>query len=108
MACCKKGGGCAMRGAAPADSEAGANRRDHANHGVTQAQADSCCAASEREESDSPNVAASVAISPAVLGDGVILPVTIPALVLSERWRTVAPLPSPPVARHVLLSVFLV
>jgi len=85
-----------------------ANRADHANRGLTQAQADSCCAASEREESDSSNIAAPVAISHAVLGDGVVLPVSIPALVLSERWRTVAPLPSPPVARHVLLSVYLV
>lgn len=75
---------------------------------LTQAQADGCCAASERKESDSSNSPVLVAISSAVLGDGVIIPASIPALVLSERWRTVAPLPAPPVARHVLLSVFLV
>ena len=48
------------------------------------------------------------AISSAVLGTGVALPATVPALVLSDGWRTVAPIPAAHVPKHVLLSVFLV
>jgi hypothetical protein len=48
------------------------------------------------------------AITAAVLGVGVILPANVPALVLSDAWRTSVPLPVAPVPRHVLLSVFLV
>ncbi|ODS53457.1 MAG: hypothetical protein ABS36_12490 [Acidobacteria bacterium SCN 69-37] len=77
-------------------------------HTVTQAQADSCCAASEHENSSQSNPTFIVSISSAVLGTGVVLPATIPALVLSDGWRTAAPIPAPPVPKHVLLSVFLV
>jgi hypothetical protein len=71
-------------------------------------QADSCCASSEREDStpSTPNVAALVSI--AVLGTGITLPVSVPALVLSDSWRAVVPIPSTPVPKHLLLSVFLV
>jgi hypothetical protein len=48
------------------------------------------------------------AITAAVLGVGVVLPANVPALVLSDAWRTSAPLPIAPVPKHVLLSVFLV
>jgi hypothetical protein len=43
-----------------------------------------------------------------VLGVGVVLPANVPALVLSDAWRTSAPIPIAPVPKHVLLSVFLV
>jgi hypothetical protein len=75
---------------------------------ITQVQADACCAASEREQSNSPNPTAVTTLSPAVLGVGVVIPAITPALVLTAAWRTVAPIHSPPVPRHVLLSVFLV
>jgi hypothetical protein len=75
---------------------------------LTQAQADACCAWSEREESRSSTPTSLPAISFAVLGHGVVLPATVPALVLSDDWRTAAPTPTAPVPRHVLLSVFLV
>ena len=74
---------------------------------VTQAQADACCAASERDQSHSTNPTA-VAVSAAVLGSGVVLPITTPPLVLTDGWRTDTPVPSPPIPRHVLLSVFLI
>jgi hypothetical protein len=75
---------------------------------VTQAQADSCCASSERHHSNQPSPTFVVAISSAVLGPGIVVPATVPALVLSAAWRTAAPIPLAPVPKHVLLSVFLV
>ena len=75
---------------------------------VTQAQADACCAASEREQSSSSTPTAVAIISAAVLGAGVDLPAVTPSLVLTDGWRMDAPIHSPPVPRHVLLSVFLV
>ena len=75
---------------------------------LTQAQANACCAASERHQSESSNPTAVAAISAAALDVAVVLPPVTPALVLTDGWRTEAPIHSPPVARHVLLSVFLV
>jgi len=99
MSCCTESGNCPMH-------------KDGAHHSgdtnlVTQAQADSCCAASESHQSNqsSPTF---VEVSSAVLGPGIIVPAPVPALVLSDAWRTAAPIPLAPVPRHVLLSVFLV
>ena len=75
---------------------------------LTQAEADSCCASSEREESSPSAPTFGAAISLAVRGPGILLPAHVPALVLSDVWRTVSPLPTTPVPKHVLLSVFLV
>ena len=43
---------------------------------LTQAQADSCCASSERENSNQSSPSFVTAITAAVLGPGVVLPVT--------------------------------
>jgi hypothetical protein len=75
---------------------------------ITQAQADSCCAASEGERSSKSNPSTVTPISIAVLGAGVVLPVPVPALVLSDAWRATAPIPIAAIPKHVLLSVFLV
>lgn len=75
---------------------------------LTQAEADSCCASSEREDSSPSNPSIVAPISNAVLGQAVVIPAPIPSLVLSDNWRTAVPIPAAPVARHVLLSVFLV
>lgn len=75
---------------------------------LTQIQADNCCASSERENSNRSNPTFVTAITGSVLGVGVILPAKVPALVLSDAWRTSAPIPVAPVPKHVLLSVFLV
>jgi len=100
MSCCAEGGDCPMH--------KGESHHSGSGGMLTQAQADSCCAASERETS-SPSAPTSVAaITVAVLGPGIALPVTVPAIVLSDRWRTSSPMPTPPVPKHVLLSVFLV
>jgi hypothetical protein len=99
MACCAGGGDCPMhKGSDESASE----------HGHTQAQADTCCASSEREQSNPSNPAALATISPAVLGAGVVLPAIAPLLMVTDGWRTHSPSHSPPVPRHLLLSVFLV
>jgi hypothetical protein len=100
MACCAKGMSCPMH---PADSHDGGSSRV-----LTQAQADSCCASSERQQSPASDAVQTLSISPAVLGPSMVLPPTLPALIVSDGWRIVAPAPPPPVPKHVLLSVFLV
>ena len=100
MACCSEGHECPMH---KGDSQSSVSERV-----LTQAQADSCCASSERKSSDQYNPSFATAITPAVLGVGIVLPASVPALVLSDAWRTSAPVPVAPVPKHVLLSVFLV
>ena len=100
MACCSESGECPMH---KGDSQSSGSARV-----LTQAQADSCCASSERKNSDQTNPSFVTAISAAVLGVGVVLPANVPSLVLSDAWRTSAPIPIAPVPKHVLLSVFLV
>ena len=75
---------------------------------LSQAQADTCCASSEREQSNTSNPTLLAAISNAVLGPVTVLSATVPALVVTDGWRTVVPLPQAAVPRYVLLSVFLV
>ena len=100
MACCADGVECPMH--------KGDSHRSGSERVITQAQADSCCASSERDSSNQSNPTNVASISSAVLGTGTVLPALVPALVLSDGWRTVAPILSPPVPRHLLLSVFLV
>ena len=100
MSCCIESGDCPMH-------------KENAHHSrgtslVTQAQADACCASSESHDSNPSSPTSIVVISSVVLGPGVVVPETAPALVLSDAWRMAAPIPLTPVAKHVLLSVFLV
>ena len=100
MACCVEDAECPMH---VVDSH-GAGQ-----HSLpTQAEADRCCAASEGSNSSQSSPTLATAITATVLGTGIVLPADIPALVMSDAWRTSATMPSPPVPRHVLLSVFLV
>ena len=99
MACCSDSA-CPMH---KEESQSSASSRV-----ISQAQADSCCASAEHENSSQSSPTFVAAISSAVLGTGIALPATVPALVLSDGWRTVAPLPTAHVPKHVLLSVFLV
>jgi hypothetical protein len=99
MACCADGAECPMH---HGDSHSSGSQRV-----LTQAQADSCCASSEGRNS-SQSGPTFVAITAAVLGAGIVLPASVPALVLSDAWRTSVPIPFAPVPKHVLLSVFLV
>jgi hypothetical protein len=99
MACCVEGVECPMHN--------GDSHRSGSKRVLTQAQADSCCASSERQNSNQSDSTFVEAISAAVLGTGVIVPAEVPALVLSDAWRASTPIPITPVPRHVLLSVFL-
>ena len=100
MACCADGVECPMH--------KGDSHRSGTERVLTQAQADSCCAAAEGQNSNQSNPSFVSAITAAVLGVGVVLPANVPALVLSDAWRTSAPVPIAPVPKHLLLSVFLV
>jgi hypothetical protein len=100
MACCSEGGHCPMHH--------GDGHHSQAANPVTQTQADNCCASSERDHSNQSSPTVVVLVSSAVLGPGVVLSVTPPPLVLSDAWRTGSPIPSTPIPKHVLLSVFLV
>ena len=100
MACCADEAECPMH--------KGDSHRSGTERVLTQVQADSCCASSEGNKSNQSTPSFVTAITAAVLGVGVVLPVNVPALVLSDAWRTSAPIPILPVPKHVLLSVFLV
>lgn len=87
----------------------GESHESRSDRTLTQAEADNCCALSEGETSSPSAAAFAAAISFAVLGPGTGLPAGVPALGVSDNWRIASPIPaSPHVARHVLLSVFLV
>jgi len=100
MACCADESECPMH---KGDSHSSGSARV-----LTQAQADSCCASSERKNSDQSNPSFATAITAAVLGVGTVLPARVPALVLSDAWRTSVPIAIAQTPKHVLLSVFLV
>ncbi len=100
MACCAEGGDCPMH--------KGDSHRAGSGRVLTQVQADSCCASSEGRNANQPSPSFVAAITAAVLGVGIVLPADVPALVLSDAWRTSAPIPIAPVPKHLLLSVFLV
>jgi hypothetical protein len=100
LACCADGVECPMH--------KGDSHRSGSERVLTQVQADSCCASSEGKKSNQSNPSFVTAITAVVLGVGVVLPANAPALVLSDAWRTSAPIPVAPVPKHVLLSVFLV
>jgi len=103
MACCAEDGDCPMHNRQSHDSDPRKGKV------LTQVEADSCCLSAEQANSTSPSALTVVApISAAVLGPGIVLPMSVPSLVLSDDWRTFAPLPTTPVPKHVLLSVFLV
>jgi hypothetical protein len=99
MECCRNEATCPMHKSESHDSGS--------KHRVTQAQADNCCAGSERSHSTTANstfvLSGIVALAPATVA--VVTSPNVPAI---QEWRAFAPLPVPPVPKHLLLSVFLV
>lgn len=98
MACCADEDACPMH---QADSQGSLSAR-----AVTQAEADICCAASERDPASAASayallVALAPAWSPATVH---ILPTSAPP----DTWRTLVPPPGTPVPRHLLLAVLIV
>jgi hypothetical protein len=99
MACCTGDGPCPMH---KSESD-----EQSAKRAISQAQADGCCASSERDESapSSPSFLLTVALSIVTSPVPFVVPQTGPAL---EAWRTVVPIPATHVSKHLLLSVLLV
>jgi hypothetical protein len=100
MACCLGSADCPMHG-----SEPGAGSESI----VTQAQADSCCAASDTDDSTPSAGAFSLSLSAALVPStlSTLAPIIAPPPSF-DAWRTHVPLPIGHVSKHVLLSVFLI
>jgi hypothetical protein len=101
MSCCSGNGDCPMHGST--ESDTGSERV------VTQAQADSCCAASDTNDSTPSPGAFSLSLSAALVTSTltILAPIAAPPASF-EAWRTHVPLPVGQVPKHVLLSVFLI
>jgi hypothetical protein len=100
MVCCSSGD-CPMHGSTtPGSGSASVS---------AQAQADSCCAASEAGDSTPPVGAFSLSPSAALLSStlATLAPLMAPRAPFGA-WRTHLPLPVGQVPKHVLLSVFLI
>ena len=99
MACCTNGTTCPMH-----KSE---SRGSGSTHVMSQAQADSCCAAASNRTQASTSDPAFVLSNATALpvSASVVVPVAVPAL---QEWRALVPLPVSPVPKHLLLSVLLV
>ena len=99
MACCTEGGACLMHKAESDDS--GSPRA------ITQAEADSCCAASEQED---PAPSSSIVVFSVTLA---VIPSPVPFVsaitaAQSDRWRRIVPVPGARLPKHLRLSVLLV
>jgi hypothetical protein len=100
MACCMDGATCPMH-----ESN---NHQHSSKHGVSQAQADSCCA-SAAQRHDASAAGSTFAASGAVA----LVPVAAmfnPPITLSpeQGWRALVPLPVSSTPKHLFLSVLLV
>jgi hypothetical protein len=98
--CCSASGDCPMH--ASTESGAGSERVP------TQARADSCCAASDSNDSTPSPAAFSLSLSGATVASTLAALAPIAAPPSFEAWRTHVPLPVGQVPKHVLLSVFLI
>jgi hypothetical protein len=99
MACCQDEATCPMH-----KSE---SHRPQSQHQLTQAQADDCCAGSERNHSATTRTSF-VASGTVALAPAAIPLVVIPKAPALREWRALVPLPVSPVPKHLLLSVLLV
>lgn len=99
MACCADGGACPMH--------TSPDRGASATGVVSQAEADSCCAASERDDStpSTSGFVPLVSLGPVVSPVPVVVPETN---ALFDAWRAPVPLSGSHVPTHLLLSVFLI
>ena len=101
MACCSDHGDCPMHGST--------GSRPVSGRVVTQAQADSCCAASGTDDSTPSAVAFSLSLSAVLVPStlSTMPPVMVPPASFAA-WRIQVPLPPGHAPKHVLLSVFLI
>ena len=99
MACCVNATTCPMH---KSDSHEHSSKRV-----VSQAQADSCCAAAAQRHDSA--AAGSTFTASGVIALVPVTVLTVPtAPITSQEWRALVPLPVSPVPKHLLLSVFLV
>ena len=99
MACCTGDGPCPMHKSGSDD--------DGAKRVISQAEADRCCASSERDDSaqPSPSFVLPVALAPITSP----VPFVVPEIgSATDAWRTLVPIPAAHVSKHLLLSVLLV
>ena len=97
MACCAEGVACPMHKAERHQSDG--------KQAITQAEADSCCAAGEKDKG-SASTKTSPIVSPAVVAEPTVLaPFVMPRLLTRHDPATDRTLAVP---RHLLLSVFLI
>ena len=101
MACCSGNGKCPMHGSTEPGGGSG--------RVVTQAQADSCCAASGTNDSTPSAVAFSLSLPAALMPStrSTLAPILATPAAFAV-WRTHVPFTVSQVATHVLLSVFLI
>jgi hypothetical protein len=101
LACCSGNGDCPMHGSTGPGT--GSDRV------ITQAQADSCCAASDTNDSTPSTEVFSLSLSAALVRStfDLLAPIVAPPASF-DAWRTHVPLPVGHVPKHVLLSVFLI
>jgi hypothetical protein len=98
MACCSDGGGCRKH-----DADAHGTPSDHARS--SQSDADTCCAAAERDGSAQSPVVLALLLEPVAGSITAAAPAT--ALTAAER-HALHPVAISPVPRYLLLSVLLV
>lgn len=98
--CCASGTACPMKHSGGGDADGG--------QGLSQSEADACCAAAEPGGSTQSGPTLASTISPAVLGAGAVMPLLRP--VEHRSWtRSGDPPPSAiPDDRYLLLTVFLI
>ena len=99
MACCSDDA-CPMH-------KTGSKPSSGTHHDVTQVQADSCCAAAERDDATQSTPSFVAAVTFAVVPTPVRFVLPDPAS-SSRASYTVVPIPRTHVATHLLLSVFIV
>ena len=99
MACCAEGMACPMH----ADERKKPGRKLV----TSQSQADACCAASERQQSEPERSVLAVSVASAPIDVSFDLP-AFALVVLHEQWPEAPPGSTPRTARHVLFSVFLI
>jgi hypothetical protein len=100
MACCMNGATCPMH-------KSDSHKHSSSTRVVSQAQADSCCAAAAQRRDSS--AAGSTFATSGVIALAAVTVFTVPPIAFaSQEWRALVPLPLSSVAKHVLLSIFLV
>ena len=114
MACCTdEHGSCPMHaassrhGSSPERDATTVSRETAPQRAVTQAEADACCASSERDDARPPAGAAAPALPVPAVADARLVLIPDAGLAV-DSWRASVQLPPSQVPRHLLIAVFLI